>query len=449
MRAVGTWCRAAAPIAVGVAMLIGCSRSEPAAPRLLAAALPPSPGINVLVLSFDALRADALGLYGYERRTSPRIDAFARDALVLERAYSAAPATPTSFTAAFTGCLPHRAFQGWQLRPATTLAGAFAAAGYRTAAFLHNPQLPKARGFDRGFETYDQIGEGEDEPLLERAIAWLGAHRTERFFVWVHMLTPHAPYRRRDDAVQLYDPGYEGPFKDAALPRFVATTPADIRRVRTLYDGEVLHADQLFDHLWQQLGTLDLQGTTLVVLTSDHGEEFNEHGGFRHGRLYGEHLHIPLILRHPRVRRGSRDARLVSNLDLAPTLAAIAGVAWPTGCNGQSLLDPERRRSEAVSLALTDHANQSASLLRDDARLIVTCVPTERRELFALAADPGEQRDVAAARPELTGQLETALWSSLDIEGCPELGLGAMQAETQNLDPHTVESLKALGYVDR
>ena len=431
--------------ALGALILVGCSRSAPVNP---AAALPVNPGMNVVVLSFDALRADALGVYGYERPTSPRIDAFARGAVVLERAYSAAPATPTSFTAAFTGCLPHRAFQGWQLRPTTTLAGTFAAAHYRTAAFIHNPQLPKARGFDRGFETYDQIGEGEDEPLLERAVAWLGAHRNERFFVWIHMLTPHAPYRRRDDAAQFYDPSYEGPFKEAALPRFVATTPADVRRVRSLYDGEVLHADQLFAHLWQQLGALELQGNTLVVLTSDHGEEFNEHGGFRHGRLYGEHLHIPLILRHPRVRRGSRDSRLVSNLDLAPTLTAIAGLPWPEGCDGRSLLDPARPREEAVSLALTDRGNQSASLLRDDARLIVTCVPTERRDLFALATDSGEQRNVAPQRADLAARMETTLWSTLGIAGCAELGLGAPQAETQNLDAHTVESLKALGYVD-
>src|SRR5262249_13982074 len=159
-------------------------------------------------------------------------------------------------------------------------------------------------------------------------------HRHERMFAWIHLIAPHAPYQYRPDATQLYDAGYRGPFEQVAPPNVVATAPADVQRIRTLYDGEVLHADHLFAMLWDALGHLGLRDDPLVVLTTDHGEELGEHGSFGHGLLWNEHLHVPLILRHPKTGNGARSTAIVSGVDLAPTLAAIAGIDWPAGPDG-------------------------------------------------------------------------------------------------------------------
>ncbi len=435
------------------AALPGCRRADRPPASGIAAALPVTPGMNVIVLSFDALRARALGIYGNTRQTSPRIDELARGALVFDRAYTVAPSTPTSFAAAFSGCLPHRVFKYWRFEPPTTLAAVFAAAGYRTAAFLHNPQL--TRGFNPGFEDYAVIPpDHTDETALERAVAWLDMHRRERFFVWIHLLTPHAPYRRRDDAVHLYDAGYDGPFRELAPPNAVTIDPADMQRIRTLYDGEVLHADRLFATLSDALRDLDLLDGTLLVLTTDHGEELGEHGWFGHGRLWNEHLHIPLIIRHPQVAEGSRSSQFASNMDLAPTLAAVAGLEWPPGCEGVSLLDPAQPRSTAVSLALTNRNRTGASLRRDDLHLILTCErspeagTTSTRQLYDLGTDPEERRDLAVERDELRRTLEAELWSTLGVADCDGLDLGLNFPQRDEIPAATKAALRALGYVD-
>ena len=116
--------------------------------------LPDAPEMNVIVISFDALRAESLGAYGYQRPTSPNIDRFAEGALVFDNVQNAANSTPTSFASFWTGKLPHRVFRGWRLEDADTLAEAFAEEGYRTAAFLNNAQLVPERNFDQGFDEY-------------------------------------------------------------------------------------------------------------------------------------------------------------------------------------------------------------------------------------------------------------------------------------------------------
>lgn len=439
---------------------LGCQPADrvPTA-AVIADALPVTPGINVVVLSFDALRARALGTYGADRPTSPRIDAFAKGALVLERAYAAAPTTPISFAAMFSGAHAHRVFRNWIFRPPLALAEAFGRGGYRTAAFLHNVQLARAHGFDRGFETYEVLDpEASDETTLEHAAAWLAEHRRERMFAWIHLITPHAPYQYRADATHLYDAGYEGPFAQEAPPNVVATAPADVRRIRTLYDGEVLHADHLFATLWGALGDLGLADDTLVVLTTDHGEELGEHGSFGHGLLWNEHLHVPLILRHPQVGRGARSAALVSGVDLAPTLAAIAGVDWPPGPDGRSLLDAAHPRTAAVSMSAGSGRaigaamrRRGASLRRDDLHLIVSCPlpntaypPTAA--LYDLASDPQEAHDLSHERDDVRRTLEGELWSSLGVADCDALELGDDLSPLQETD-RTVEALRALGYV--
>ncbi len=430
-------------------VLTGCAEPRGtgrAVPAELATALPVSPGINVLVISFDALRADALGAYGYTRPTSPRIDAFAADALVFERAYSTAAITPTSFAAAFSSCLEHRVFPRWQLRAPALLAQVFADAGYATAAFMNNPQLNPERGFGAGFGRYE-LPEGPDELTVERSVAWLREHREQRFFAWIHLLTPHTPYRRQEAAAPFYEADYTGPFIDAVPPRFVVANPRDARRVRDLYDGEVLHADRLFASLLAALQDLAIADRTVVVLTADHGEAFGERGSFQHGDVFEEQLHIPLVIRHPSVGRGQRTPLLVSNADLAPTLVAVAGLRWPVPCDGSDLRTVGGTPRAPVSLSLRRGA---ASLRNDDFRLVVACKEgTEgKRMLFDFGPGAHPTDDVASKHPGVVDAMTTELWRRLGLAGCPGLrAANGGEVETDGLPSKTVEALRALGYV--
>ncbi len=435
----------AAALALVCAVACGGGERQPG----LADALPPRPGLDVVVLTFDAMRADALGLYGNPRATSPHLDAFATRALVFDRAYTPAPVTPTSFASAFSGRLPSAVFHGWQFEAEDTLAGAFSAAGYASAAFLNNVQLTDERGFDRGFGLYRVYPSVSDEEVLDDALRWIEASGGSPIFVWVHLLSPHAPYDWRESAAHLYDPDYSGPFERTTGARFASEDPAEIARIRSLYEGEVFHADSLFGRL---VGRLDAAGRlerTLLVVSSDHGEEFGERGGFQHENLYEETVRVPLLIHHPGRPGGARTDALYSHVDLFPTLAAIAVVPAPADLDGENLLVPSGGPRELVAVAMTDASYRGASLRRGSEKLVSHCRPTRSTELYDLADDPGERRDRSAERAPRVRALGERLDALLGGEHCAALdrAVGGRRP-TQDLGPERVRQLEALGYSD-
>ncbi len=435
--------------------LLGCQDSrqqptdlEPTELEQLQAELPARAGVNVIVISFDALRADALGIYGAARNTSPRIDAFAAESIVFESAYTVAPVTPTSFAAAFTGLLPTRVFHAWKLVSGDTLARRFSDAGYRTAAFVNNAQLTPERRFDAGFELYDFFPSRRDELVLKSSLAWLRDHRDERVFAWIHFLTPHSPYDYRELASHLYDPGYEGEFKETTTGKFETDDPKDIARIKTLYEGEVLYADTLFGEFLDGLRETGYLGSSVVVLTSDHGEEFKERGGFQHGRLNEEHVRIPLILRHPEGRSPLRTEVLASNVDLLPTLLSLAGIEPAGEFDGRDLTRLSAAPEWVAGVAMTSGKERWLSLRRGPNKLIQTCLPDTGLELFDLSADPGERQNLHDQEPVRVRQFLRELGVVLGGPPCE-----VMQAAVQGTDPtvglsqENIEALKALGYL--
>jgi arylsulfatase len=427
--------------------LAGCG-APPSDLDQLRAALPPAPGANVIVISFDALRADALGYHGYPRGTSPHLDAFAADSLVFERAYTVAPVTPTSFAAAFTGLLPTRVFHRWNLTWDDTLAARFTAAGYRTAGFMNNLQLSEERHFHTGFEHYVMYQSTTDERVVEESLTWLGENRGERLFAWIHFLNPHAPYEAREMASQFYDPEYEGPFERTTRGRFETEDPREIRRIRNLYDGEVFYIDSLFDRMMTGLEEMGLLESSIVVVTSDHGEEFMEHGGFQHDRLTEEHVHIPLMLRHPEVEEPLRSPVLVSNVDLLPTLLALVGEPVEGPLDGRDLTSLEEDGQRVVGVSMTGGKKRWLSLRREQHKLILTCLPEQAAVLYDLEEDPGETRDYGSERPGVLRELLAELDTILGGDACGVMQKAVSGADpTRGLSPEVVEGLKALGYL--
>ncbi|MAF67345.1 MAG: hypothetical protein CMJ84_17025 [Planctomycetes bacterium] len=365
--------------------------------------VPETPPPNVLLISIDTLRADHLSCYGYERETSPRLDALASEGVLFESATSTTSWTLPAHVSMLTG-LPISAHgicddRLWS-RPApdggplsVSLRGLFLpevlrSAGYRTGGFYTWKYLEPTFGFGPGFEVYERLGhtfyshpvvskqfealrargdtEGQrrlaqEHPELfddtrpsspeavDRALAWIDGARErtpERpFFCFLHLFDVHDPYRAPEPFHERFaDPAYDGPITGrnvmgAGTPVGRGMAEADLRHLVALYDGEIAWVDSQVGRLLDALEARDLTRDTLVVVVSDHGEEFFEHGEKQHRRsLYRESVHVPWIVRWPAgLPAGLRIAGPVGLVDLAPTISGLCGLAPPPGAMGRDL----------------------------------------------------------------------------------------------------------------
>lgn len=454
-------------------------------PQPLRAAAPVRP--NVLLVSIDSLRADHLGSYGYERDTSPTIDALAREGVVFEKAISSAPWTVPAHMTLLTALPPevHDVVTVRQkLSPdAVTLAEAMQGAGYDTAAFVSGPTVMAHFGFDQGFALYDEsmverrpkrAGTAVSSPgLVELVSAWLGrwsdAGRRAPFFVFLHMWDVHYDYVPPPEYVERFDPGYTG---DVDARRFETNErlrrdmdPRDLRHVIALYDGEIRFTDDHLARLVARLRALGVLDDTIVVVTSDHGEEFFEHGYKGHAKsLYDEVLHVPLVVRYPRrVAAGRRVAEQVRLMDVAPTILDLAAVTAPAGFGTQGLA-PEHRAADLAPYIGGGAAQQPFPVLpafssnlwlsgkqhavrTADAKLIRYEPPLPNRpatEVFALASDPAEQKNLfgtGTAGPFL------ATLDPLLVGWRADAGRQTKLALARKPTAQSEERLRALGYV--
>lgn len=433
-------------VLVGTAVtIVGCG------PPSLDRALPSSSGLNVLVVTFDALRADHLGLYGYERPVSPHLDAFAEQAVVFESARVGGQATPTSFAAAFTGRYPHRVFRKWKLESEVTLAEVFRRGGYRTGAFLHNIQMTRKRRFDIGFAEFRVMPWAPEDKFTEAAVEWLRQVGDEPFFLWVHYISPHSPYKWDEVAEHLYDPGYSGDYEKSSEVGVNPEEPHERQRYRQLYDGEIFAVDALFGELMARVEELGLLDDTLVVVSADHGEELGERDVFGHKTLFEEVWRVPFLMRHPDRPQGLRTDVPFSNVDLLPTLAAIVGLEAPAELDGMDARDAARVERPSLGLVMTRPERRAAAILDGSLKLIVRCPKGERQpqaSLYDLAADPLEAEDLAAARSEETRRLFEAMKRELGGHPCLVIHDAVRGVDqTEGLDEETIRELEALGYV--
>ena len=392
-------------------------------PEILARATEARP--NVIVYVVDCLRADHVGAYGYPLETTPEIDRLAEDGVLLEDLNSCASWTKPSTACLFTSMLPTfhqaRTVDDALARSRTTLAEAFRREGYTTAAWVANPVIdPRVFFFNQGFDQWVDLRSFEERSrrshlhdmdpdaahITKGVLPWLEAHRRDRFFLYLHSLDLHYPYKARP------------PF-DA---RFVSEGSTGLDRDRELYDAELAYNDREIGKLVARLKELDLYDDTLLFVTADHGEEFGEHGASRHGKtLYQQVLHIPGVLKLSGSRlRGRRAKALAANIDVAPTLLDLAGIAAPAEFQGRSLREvlekdvgPTERRAVAELLA----PNVVAYSIRDERfKHIKALVPEASEMLFDLERDPAEGVNLLPAAP----QEGAALMS--DLEKFVQLG---------------------------
>ena len=427
---------------------------------------PPRP-LNVLLITLDAQRADHLHCYGYNRDTSPNIDTLAARGALFLQADANAPWTLPSLASLMTGRLPmeHGAVtvargldsQQWLLAK-SMLRNGYRTGGVGASVFLGIP-YHITEGFQsfRGRRFSDQLRGNilrlNSGPwVTDGAIEFMRQHRRERFFLWLHYFEPHSPYHWRTEHHYLAAPPQDMPNPpplEWLMQNRARLTPRQMQQVIDLYDGETRTIDHYVGEVLAQLDRLDLSGQTLVILSSDHGEEFMQHGRFGHShQLYEDVLRVPLIMAAPgRISKGLRVATPVQLVDLAPTILDLCGIRDKAPhCRGHSLkpllnCGPGYRSADIVAsvadISSADGVEAIRSIRRGDWKLL-----HKRRqggaELYNLASDPGERRNLAGRGLPV----ERQLWAALSRYGRTASG------RRLELSPEQRESLRGLGYLN-
>ena len=394
-------------------------------------------------MTIDTLRRDHVGAYGDAQAATPALDRLAREGVRFDAATANAPLTLVSHASLLSGLLPpHHGLRnnGAGSFPAEreTLATVLAAAGMRTGAFVAAFVLDRRFGLDRGFSVYDdeierEVGARPDleaerrgDRVMDRALAWLGGEgegRETPFFLWIHLYDPHAPYAP------------PAPFAE----RFRADP----------YRGEVAFADAQVGRLLAELERRGLLGSTLVAVAADHGEGLGEHGEATHGMLiYESTLAVPLLLRGPGLAPRAVAAP-VGLSDLAPTLAGLLGHPFPADAgrplDGRDLSEPLLRGQEPARAEVYAETHYPeifgwsplSMLRRRDAKYIAA----PRPELYDLAGDPGERRNLLDAGSP--GSRDPASFAAR----LAEIEAGAVKAPAAPADAETAKRLASLGYV--
>jgi len=432
--------------------------------------------INLILISIDTLRPDHLGCYGYDRDTSPNLDTLASEGLLFEDVTSQSPWTLPSQASLFTSAYPSThglTREGRSLDPDfTTLAELLRGEGYRTAAFTGGGYMHRRFGLAQGFEVYRDryVIDGKDyAPFLdvhwstfrEMVLEWLRDHCDEPFFLFIHCYDVHKPYDPPAEYVRPFYPACQGEiisfvghdevvFKEKE--RSVTRVPVDslsddqLDHVVSHYDGEVRRVDEEVGILLEVLDQLGLRNETLVIVTSDHGEQFLEHGGLGHrNTLYQEELAVPLIMRLPAAfRPGRRVKESVSLVDISPTVASLLSIDAES-LAGNSLV-PILIGEGLEQPVLSEFLEGGLVALREGRyKLIVS--KDGSPQLFDLEEDPDEHVDVSGTLPEIKDRLFENMKERVALN--EKAGESYQTVETDGTeDDYIDEQLKALGYLE-
>ena len=447
---------------------------------------------NLLLFVIDTLRADRMSLYGNPRRTTPNLDAFARGAIVFDNAYAPSPHTVPSHSSLFTST--HPATHGvWnevyfgperQVHPKlspnfVTLAEVLKSQGYQTAAIADGGWIHRSRGLAQGFQRFDSKLLGV-ENRLQTAISWLDDRdRGRPYFLFVHTYEVHAPYMPPRGYENRFSSGYQGPVREALEAarewvktakmkdplgelemRFFAPLRKDMRDedvefLLALYDSELSLVDEAFARLWEYLKSEDLLDNTLIIITSDHGEEFGEHDMYGHHQVYHEVLRVPLIMRSPEGPFGVRYSGFVDLVDIMPTALSELRVGIPDTAVGRSL-DLRAGGSPSEPHFLVGEVNQTriarqVAVRSREAAVLFHGGDPERVEVFASGPERSERRDnprsaeaevsIARAREFVSEHHERA-WRHRD-----QHRLEAVLPEKREISDEQLEQLRILGYI--
>ncbi|MHC4611939.1 MAG: sulfatase-like hydrolase/transferase [Planctomycetota bacterium] len=418
---------------------------------------------NVVLITLDTLRADHLACYGYFRDTSPVMDAFAEESLFFERCLAPMATTLPSHTSLLTGTYPleHGILAnvdhgGMQFSPSAELRSLAEVA--RTAAFVSAAPVKKATGMASGFETFSEPEgptrrAGRTNALL---FPWLDEHQDEPFFLWMHYFDPHSPYSAPPPFRTMYhtDERLESYLTERRFAERVITHTKRLVQPRpaiNLYDGEIRYLDTQLGRLLDRLRTSGAWDRTIVVLVGDHGEGLCQHQEARHGSIWGEQLHVPLMLRIPG-HAPRRVSEAMSLVDVFPTdlVDALPFDDFLKQTSGTAALSehfqPRPVFSQDVGRPHLGRAGPRYALTTRDWKYVHD--PHGDEHLYHLQRDPFELENVLAEHAEIGEQLKSQLLGQLaeQTEKAARLQTGASEAKVR-MDPQLLEELRTLGYV--
>ncbi len=417
--------------------------------------------LNLVFVLVDTLRADRLGIYGYERPTSPNLDELARGGIVFDNAVAQSSWTKTSMASLWTATRPINNgilhYDHVIPEEATLPAEILRDAGYRTAGIWRNGWVAPNFGFGQGFDTYvrPRIGreqarlrrsnpssgglKGTDEDILISTRGFLDAFGRERFFLYLHFMDLHQ---------YLYDEGAVS----------FGTSYSDV------YDQSINWTDRLIAALFEEFAERQLLKRTIFVIASDHGEAFQEHGFEGHARnLYAEVTRVPLIIIPPfRLEPGIRVETLVSNMDLWPTVLDLMGLPAMPGVDGTSLVPlvlaaaghapaPSIEGLERPAFAQINQRwgkrsrepNPVIGVSYGDYQLFRPVLNPERSEFYDRSTDPGEHNNLYASDPERVAVLDALADEYVNSAASP----WGRTPETIELNEMQLGQLRALGYM--
>ena len=394
---------------------------------------------NVLLISLDTTRADHLSCYGFQKSTTPNIDAIAKDGTLFEHAITPIGLTLPAHISVLTGTYPpfHQVHDNLSLRLSesnVTLAEVLREQLFATVAVISSVVMDRKFGLDQGFDVYDDqfekpAGSDVDDPIerpggeASRHIReYLAQHRDEPFFMFAHFYDPHTDYEP---------------------PEPFASQYAD-----DLYTGEIAYVDQCVGEVIKRLKELDLYDSTLIVVMGDHGEGLGEHGEAEHGYyVYQYTAHVPLIIRVPGERGGKRISDVVSLADVMPTVLSYLGIPIPQRVQGKDLSGLSSQPSDSgqmryvytESMSPTRYGcNPLLGLVGDRWKYI----ESKRPELYDLKEDPGERDNLIQNDPQMAQHMrETLAAMTARLAGTPSVDGKIV------LDPESIRRLESLGYV--
>ena len=383
---------------------------------------------NVILLTIDACRKDALGCYGNKRGLTPFIDSLQNRCLKFTNGQAIGPYTQASFPGILTSSYYLEYGKPKGLSPNRTLISEpLKEAGITTVAFHSNPYLSGFFGWNRGWDVfYDSIEEEVDEKIPyikgnvinDKVVEWLSSYSREEgykpFFLWLHYMDIHEPYIPERKFIEMVDSSITigqdemySLFKNTLLKRDTSDS-AKISMLRRLYDVHVREVDTYVEEFFDTLEKLGVLKDTVVIITSDHGDEFGEHGGLSHDdKMYSELIDIPLLIFDPAKEKGEVCDTVISNIDLPPTIMHLFGLEPVETFVGHSLLPLDNYPGGGVfGEAIDQHSQRGGDIEKDiyfyregDFKIIYRA-NLDSWEMYDLREDPRELNNIVDISPQ-------------------------------------------------
>ncbi|MFC2141461.1 sulfatase [Acidobacteriota bacterium] len=423
---------------------------------------------NLILIILDAANPVHFGSYGYGRDTTPNMDRLARDGVLFSRAFAHAPNTQPSTASLFTSTYPptHRVIARDTMLSdsAVSWAEELRDAGIKTFAATSNINVSPVYGLLQGFDEYAELYKTKKggvvlaEEFLQPTAEWIEKNRTEQFFMYLHILQPHAPYAPAPPFEGTFSSGYQGRLQNVRRlsPRTIDLLdfdPEDLEYIVAKYDENLLYADSFVGDLIDLLRKSELLENTILLITSDHGEAFHDHGHVGHSSsLYDDEIRIPLILRFPLKYNlgGKKIEAVVQSIDLMPTFLDLFEIRHRgQDMQGRSLLPVLFDQSQQVH----DYVASFLGRIDPDGTQVISALRGKRfkyfehrarRFLFDVQADPLEQINIYHSEPVIAGYYVQEL-KMLQEEWSEGKGLAA--ESKIKLDKKIREQLRSLGYI--